>query len=163
MASTIGPIAARSIRATSNDAARRQNRVPKPFRVRPSGRLRPSSRAMVRGAILPTINTECCAVAYPAHRAVPGDNASPGFQPLARDIERERGRVGDIEALDLPGEIEPRDAIAGGARQLPQSLAFRAEDERKRRSHRHLAEIGFAGAVEPHEQVAPLLERRERA
>ena len=41
-----------------------------------------------------------------------------GPQPARRDIEGERGRVRDVEALDCPGEVKPCHAVAGGARQL---------------------------------------------
>src|SRR5260370_42312429 len=81
---------------------------------------------------------------------------SPRFRPapsrlldvLARDVEGERRRIRDVEALDAAGEIEPRDVIAGGARQLPQPLALGAQDKRARGAKRSTAEVAVAGAVE---------------
>ena len=53
-------------------------------------------------------------------------------EPRRADIEREHRGVGDVEALDLAGHVEPRHGRAGLARQLPQSLAFGAEHQRQR-------------------------------
>src|SRR4051794_11072783 len=38
-------------------------------------------------------------------------------QPLGRDVKRERGGVGDVEALDPARQIEPRDLLTGRARE----------------------------------------------
>src|SRR6185312_15560345 len=53
-------------------------------------------------------------------------------KPAGANIKREHGRIRDVEALDLAGHVEPRHHAAGFARQLPQTLALRAEYERER-------------------------------
>ena len=59
----------------------------------------------------------------------------------ARDIERERGGVRHVEALDRARQVEPRDVIAGLLGQLPQALALGAEHQRERRAQRQRGEI----------------------
>ena len=73
-----------------------------------------------------------------------GDNKPLGRKPPGRDIERERGRIRHIERLDPARQVEPGDVVAAFARQLPQTLAFRAQHERERRAQRHVAEVGVA-------------------
>ena len=69
-------------------------------------------------------------------------------EPASADIERQHRGIGDVEALDLAGHVEPRHHAAGLARQLPQALAFGAEHQRQRLPQRHGAEVFAALAVE---------------
>src|SRR3989442_11733473 len=98
-------------------------------------------------------------------RSIPGREALRLWrrEPLARDIERERRGVRDIEALDPARKVEPCHLIASRARQLPQALALRAQNERQRRPQHHVGEVALAGAVEADDRKAALLERGERA
>src|SRR5215475_15724119 len=85
------------------------------------------------------------------------DSAAPASAgPLRHDVERQRRGVGDVEALDAARKIEPRHLVAGRARQLPQSLALRAQHERERCAQRSIAEVGVPGAVEADQQKPPL-------
>src|SRR5262249_32348634 len=81
------------------------------------------------------------------------DSAVPASaRPLRHDVERQRRGVRDVEALDAARKIEPRPLVAGRARQLPRSLALRAEHQRERRAQRGVAEVGVPGAVEADQQ-----------
>jgi hypothetical protein len=81
------------------------------------------------------------------HAPVRNPRAGVGFcsahqaEPGGADIERQHRGVGDVEALDLAGHVEPRHHAAGLARQLPQALAFGAQHQRQRLAQLHRAEI----------------------
>src|SRR5262249_54959748 len=62
-------------------------------------------------------------------------------EPARADIEREHCGVGDVEALDRSGHVEPREMAAGLARQLPEALALGAQHQRQRRAQGDPAEI----------------------
>ena len=62
-------------------------------------------------------------------------------EPAGADIKRQHRGVGDVEAFDFAGHVEPRHHAAGLARQLPQAFALGAEHQRQRLPQRDRAEI----------------------
>src|ERR1700693_324910 len=83
---------------------------------------------------------------------------------LARGhVERERGSVGDIQALDVAGERQACIEIASFAGELAQALALAADDQRERRAQRRRVEVGFRVTVEADREESALLQRGDAA
>ena len=82
------------------------------------------------------------------------------IEPLARDIERERGGVRDVEALDPARQVEPRDrsqvARVSCRSPLPSAPSTSASGARSGTSARSLSPL----LSRPTTQVAALLQRR---
>ena len=91
------------------------------------------------------------------------DGISTFGRPPGQRVERHRGGVRDVQALDRAGRLEAHQPVAFLAREPTHSLAFGAEHDRDpRRRVDRFDRIGEA-AVETEAQEAHLAELVERA
>src|SRR4029077_12953533 len=80
-----------------------------------------------------------------------------------RYIERERGRIGNVETLDRAGQIESGQEIAGLAGQRTQSLTLGAHYKRQRSPERRIGEGRLPRLIEADEEKAARFQFAHRA
>jgi uncharacterized membrane protein len=78
-------------------------------------------------------------------------------------IERDRSRVGYVEALDASWQRQSGDDIAMGTGEVAQPFAFRADNESHRLGERSRGEVGVTGAVKADAERAVLAQHGKRA
>src|SRR5690606_32874225 len=80
-----------------------------------------------------------------------------------RELQCERGRIGDVQAFDRAGQVEACEQIAGLARELTQALAFGADHQSERRAKLRVREVCFSFFRKTDELEAGRLQLRHGA